>query len=135
MILVGEPLALLGRWTVRVSDEFEVDVMRSGEGWRITLAGDIDAAADEEFRAALAKALARTGSHVIVDLAGVTFLDSTGINALILAYKASEAAGVKLVVEPGPETVMRALRIAGIDGLLGLGDARVPDVPPSPPGR
>lgn len=88
----------------------------------MALSGDIDVVADAHVRAALARALARTGSHLVIDLRQVTFLDSTGINDLVLAHKAAQAASVRLIVEPGSPSIMRTLRIAGIDWLLGLGD-------------
>ena len=99
-----------------------IELEPDGEGWRIALAGDIDVAADPQIRAALARALARTGSHLIIDLSATSFLDSTGINTLVLAHKAAQAAAVRLIVQPGPPAVMRTLRIAGIDWLLGLGE-------------
>lgn len=101
---------------------FAVGLEPDGNGWRIVLSGDIDVVADAHVRTALARALARTGSHLVIDLSRVAFLDSTGINDLVLAHKAAQAAGVRLIVEPGPPAVMRTLRIAGIDWLLGLGD-------------
>lgn len=101
---------------------FAVELEPDGDGWRIGLSGDIDVAADASVRAALGRALARTGSHVVIDLGGITFLDSTGINNLVLAHKAAQAASVRLIVRPGPPSIMRTLRIAGIDWMLGLGD-------------
>ena len=101
---------------------FAIGVEPDGDGWRIELKGDIDVAADAPVRAALAHALARTGSHVEIDLGATTFLDSTGINNLVLAHKAAQAASVRLIVRPGSAAIMRTLRIAGIDWMLGLGD-------------
>ena len=105
-----------------MDESFKVALQPDGEGWRIALWGDIDVAADEAVRAALARALARTRSHVILDLSDAAFLDSTAINNLVLAHKAAQAASVRLIVQPGPPAVMRTLRIAGIDWLLGLCD-------------
>lgn len=110
------------RRTTEVDGGFAVDLERDGDGWRIVLWGDIDVAADPHVRAALGRALARTGSHLIIDLSHTTFLDSTGLNDLVLAHKAAAAASVRLEVVPGPPSIMRTLRIAGIDWLLGLGD-------------
>ena len=105
-----------------MEQDFAVELEPDGDGWRIGLSGDIDVAADAAVRAALGHALARTGSHVVIDLRGTTFLDSTGINNLVLAHKAAQAASVRLIVRPGPPGIMRTLRIAGIDWMLGLGD-------------
>ena len=105
-----------------MENSFVIDLEQDGDGWRLSLAGDIDVAAEASVRAALARALARTGSHLIIDLGETAFLDSIGINTLVLAHKAAQAADVRLIVQPGPPAVMRTLRIAGIDWLLGLGD-------------
>ena len=105
-----------------MEQDFAVELEPDGDGWRIGLSGDIDVAADTAVRAALGHALARTGSHVVIDLCDTTFLDSTGINNLVLAHKAAQAASVRLIVRPGPPAIMRTLRIAGIDWMLGLGD-------------
>jgi anti-anti-sigma factor len=105
-----------------VAQDFAIELEPDGDGWRIGLGGDIDVAADASVRAALAHALARTGSHVVIDLGATTFLDSTGINNLVLAHKAAQAASVRLVVRPGSASIMRTLRIAGIDWMLGFGD-------------
>jgi len=74
---------------------FAVELEPDGDGWRIGLSGDIDVAADGPVRAALGHALARTGSHVVIDLGATTFLDSTAINNLVLAHKAAQAACLK----------------------------------------
>jgi anti-anti-sigma factor len=105
-----------------VEQSYAVDLAPDGDGWRIGLKGDIAVAADGQVRAALAHALARTGSHLVVDLGETSFLDSTGINNLVLAHKAAQAASIRLIVRPGPASIMRTLRIAGIDWMLGLGD-------------
>ena len=103
-------------------DGFDVALEPDGDGWRISLSGDLDVAADGPVRTALGRALARTESHIVLDLSRASFLDSTAINNLVLAHKAAQAASVRLIVQPGPPAVMRTLRIAGIDWLLGLGD-------------
>src|SRR5256885_352400 len=107
-----------------MDESFKVALEPDGEGWRIALWGDIDVAADEAVRAALARALARTRSHVILDLSDAAFLDSTAINNLVLAHKAAQAASVRLIVQPGPPGV--SLRV--VASLLADTQARLESV-------
>ncbi|MFI7609176.1 STAS domain-containing protein [Micromonospora sp. NPDC049366] len=90
--------------------------------------GEIDLATADALDAALADALGRPGvTEVVVDLTDVTFLDSSGIRALVGAANNARRAGTTLrVVDPQP-VVARVLWITGVGGLLGL----TPDVPPA----
>ena len=49
----------------------------------VSVAGEIDALTERAFRDALASALTRGQLRVVVDLAGVTFMGSTGIGVLM----------------------------------------------------
>jgi len=88
----------------------------------VCLRGDIDVNSRDELRVKLAEALA--ADRVIVDLSRARFIDSTTINALLVAHRAAQLAKVTLTIAPGPDNVMRTLRIAGVAELLGL--ARAP---------
>jgi anti-anti-sigma factor len=58
--------------------------------------------------------------EVVVDLDRVTFLDSTGIAALMRAYQLLAERGTALRVQGGPDNVRSVLAITGVDGVLGL---------------
>jgi anti-anti-sigma factor len=74
--------------------------------------GEIDIAAVGEMRAAVRRA-ARRGSHVVIDLRSVTFLDTFALHALIaLQQEATLAADWSLHVVPGPG-MQRVLDLAG----------------------
>ncbi|WP_197677596.1 STAS domain-containing protein [Micromonospora krabiensis] len=83
--------------------------------------GEIDLATADALDAALADALGRPGiTEVVVDLADVGFLDSSGIRVLVGAAAAARRAAATLrVVDPQP-VVARVLRITAVGGLLGL---------------
>jgi anti-sigma B factor antagonist len=61
-----------------------------------------------------------------VDLGGLTFLDSSGLVALIKARRNAEDAGYRLTVEHPPDTVRRFIEIAGVTELLGWGWPKTP---------
>jgi anti-anti-sigma factor len=61
-----------------------------------------------------------TTPEVVVDLDRVTFLDSSGIAALMRAYQLLAEQGTVLRVEGGPHNVRSVLSITGVDRILGL---------------
>ena len=68
----------------------------------VSLAGEIDIATVVAARAEVTAAIqAHPGATVVVDLAGVGYLDSTGLGMLVGAHKrATEAGGAIRVVNP-----------------------------------
>ncbi|MFJ4205421.1 STAS domain-containing protein [Streptomyces sviceus] len=82
------------------------------------LGGEIDHQSVGGLTRALAPADAAVGQRVVIDLSRVTFMDSSGVNALIAAFQAAEAAGgwLRLVVVPG--AVLRTLRLVGLDTVV-----------------
>ncbi|WBB70569.1 STAS domain-containing protein [Micromonospora sp. WMMD812] len=83
--------------------------------------GEVDMATADALDAALADALSRSGtSEVVVDLAGVGFLDSSGIRVLVSAAATARRGGITFrVADPRP-MVARVLRITSVGALLGL---------------
>lgn len=77
---------------------------------------DIDSAAD--LRAALVEALGDGSDRVVVDLADVGFLDSTGIGQL--AWLAADRGGGRtdVVVANARPIVRNALRLMGLNALM-----------------
>jgi anti-anti-sigma factor len=84
----------------------------------VTLRGEHDASTSEALTMALT--LARGYTHVLVDLAGCHFVDSSVINALLLAAKRAREQGgaVELVVPVDTNPVRRTLEIANVQMML-----------------
>ncbi len=91
-----------------------ITVARAGDGAvRLVLAGETDLATVDLLRDKVDEVLARTATAVVVDLAGVTYLDSTGIGALINARNRANAhGGTVWVTDPQP-MVHHVLDITG----------------------
>jgi anti-anti-sigma factor len=47
----------------------------------------------------------------VVDLAGLRFIDSTGLRTLIQAHVRAEREGQELVLVPGPDSVQRVFEL------------------------
>jgi anti-anti-sigma factor len=83
----------------------------------VELIGDIDLAAVDEIRSLLqsgAEAACREATDMEVDLARVTFLDSTGLNSLLGVALLLDRAGLGLVLRSVPVGVRRLLDVAGV---------------------
>ncbi|MFI1648367.1 STAS domain-containing protein [Streptomyces avidinii] len=83
----------------------------------LVLAGELDHDTAQPLRDALDAALT-PGRRVLVDLAGLGFCDSTGLNVLLNSRLAAQEAGaaLELVGLHGP--VARMFRITGADGVF-----------------
>jgi anti-anti-sigma factor len=104
------------------SDRGFVDVHAHDDHVVLALRGEIDLEALPALDAAADDAVV-DGVHVVVDLARVGFLDSSGIHWLTaLAVQVRRRGGALVVREP-TEAVRRVLEIAGVARALGL-DAR-----------
>jgi anti-anti-sigma factor len=64
--------------------------------------------------------------RLMVDLGEVTFLDSSGISALVSAYRLAVAGEVGFVVVNCRTNVLRTLEITGVDRILTTGTATRP---------
>lgn len=88
-----------------------------GDRLRITLQGELDLANAECAASVLSEAL-RSGKRVVVDLAKLEFLDSTGIALLV---EAIGDGGERLSFLPSESAaVQRLLSLTGLDERMGL---------------
>jgi anti-anti-sigma factor len=82
----------------------------------IALAGDLDVASVRDVAAELSEAVGDTSRDVVVDLRHVTFMDSTGLGALVQAQKRMRRQGRDLTLRLVPEgPVARMLEVSGMD--------------------
>ena len=87
---------------------------RHAEAVVVSLAGELDLYNAEEVRRALLDTLADGAELLVVDLAEVTFIDSTALGVLIEARsRLADRSGFRLAA-PGLE-VRRALEVSGLD--------------------
>ena len=85
---------------------------------RLEVGGELDIATATQFRTAISTLLGTGCRHVVVDLAETTFLDSSGLGALVWAAHRMHAAGGALTVTNPDERVTKILEITGVDRVL-----------------
>jgi anti-sigma B factor antagonist len=83
-------------------------------------AGEVDVTVSLIFEDALMDAVGGGARHVVVDLELLTFLDSSGVHALVKGYHAANAAGSRLTIRNATGVVARVLAITGVAEALGL---------------
>jgi anti-sigma B factor antagonist len=99
-------------------DDIVVDVI--GHGVVLTMRGEMDMTRVPAFEAALDEALAHDPADVKVDMTQLTFIDSRGIGALVMAWRRTRAAGIPFTLAgTPPANVRRVLELTGIGDLLG----------------
>jgi anti-sigma B factor antagonist len=86
----------------------------------VRVSGEVDLATAPALRAAIGRLLDTGTRSASIDLAGVTFLDSSGLHALVDGERACRAAGVPMVLSGTPTAVLRVLELAGLDGFFEL---------------
>ena len=88
----------------------------------LPLVGELDVArASEAYKRLLGLDL-RGGTELVLDLRGLTFMDSTGLRLVIRWDTAAREGGFRFSVVPGEEVVQRVFRLTGMDQHLTLAD-------------
>jgi anti-anti-sigma factor len=94
------------------------DVEVRGRTRIVAVEGEIDLATAAELRDIVRQAFGRRPETLVIDLTRVSFIDSSGLHALIDADHRSTAAGIRLVIVPAAAEVHLPLSLAGLDDVL-----------------
>jgi anti-anti-sigma factor len=85
----------------------------------LTVSGEVDIATVEDFLAA-ADACLDDGVEICeIDLGGVSFMDSSGLGALVRIRKAANDKGTRVVLTNVPESVNRLFEVTGLAEAFG----------------
>ncbi len=84
----------------------------------VSVAGEIDMSTERAFRDGLAAVLARGAVRVVVDLAGVTFMSSSGIAVLLGTRRVLAEQGGLLVLAAPRGEVAQVLSLTGVGGMI-----------------
>jgi anti-anti-sigma factor len=105
-------------------DGFAVNLDAHGPETVIAIAGEVDLETADDVRSVGVLAVhAPTVSTVVLDLSAVTFLDSSGIGALMDVRNAGTTVGVEVRIDSAPDRVARVLAIAGLADMFGITEA------------
>ena len=81
----------------------------------ITPEGILDGTKATEFRAEVDRSIKNGASLILVDFSNVTFMDSSGLGALVLALKTVRSAGKKMVLCSINEQIAMLFELTSMD--------------------
>jgi anti-sigma B factor antagonist len=91
----------------------------------VALPGEIDMSNSPQVRATLLAAIGRHPAMVIADMTATSFCDSSGMGALVYAYRQAVTAGADMRLVIGHPSVRRLFALSGIETVIGI----YPDLP------
>lgn len=104
-------------------DPFSVSTQQVDSHVVISVTGEVDAHTADQVRAAIDAAIT-PGARLVVDLSGVSFLDSTGLGVFVTALKhLREQDGSLELVVTSPR-VMKVFQLTGLDVLIPIHEDR-----------
>jgi anti-sigma B factor antagonist len=100
----------------------EVHVEQDGNELVVRASGELDIASAKLLADELRTAVDSEASVIVLDLKGVSFIDSTGLRALVLAGAHSRSQSDRLGMLCGSGPVQKALKVSGLERSLPLID-------------
>ncbi|MFS0885594.1 STAS domain-containing protein [Aeromicrobium sp. 179-A 4D2 NHS] len=97
-----------------------IDIARTtGDGVTVLQCdGRLTMVAAPRLRTVLDETVADGGHRIVVDLSATTFVDSSGLGALVHGLKATRLAGGDLRIAGAPDQVLSVLRLTNLDRVL-----------------
>lgn len=99
-------------------DLLTIDIIPNKGNVTLCLTGEIDMSSAESIRDTALSAMHRHGNTLHVDLSAVTFMDSTGLQALLALRRRVELAGGCLRLVAPTRIVMRIFDVTGVTPLF-----------------
>jgi anti-anti-sigma factor len=79
----------------------------------VGLKGELDLAAAQQMEERMVEIDEGRPGRVVIDLAGLTFIDSTGLRLLLQADTRAQEHGYELLLRPGAPAVQRVFEVTG----------------------
>ena len=100
--------------TTSLPAPLDLKVEKSAERTLLTLAGELDAATASYLYNRLAELEVDGAANVVLDLAQVNFMDSSGIGVIVTAYTRLKRSGGTLTIFSPTSSVRRLLEMTGL---------------------
>jgi anti-anti-sigma factor len=108
----------------------EVTARRDGAGAVIEVAGELDLQGADRFSAVATEVLTEPVERIEVDARRLTFIDSAGIRAILLARADAQRRDTAFTLSGASPAVRRIIEIAGAQIILAAEQSPRPDAPP-----
>lgn len=95
-----------------------VETIEQGGQTAIQVSGEVDLYTSPDLRAAISKAVGKGGGPVHVQLADVTYMDSSGVATLVEGLRSADRGGVQFVLDTPSKAVMKVLQLSRLDSVF-----------------
>jgi anti-sigma B factor antagonist/stage II sporulation protein AA (anti-sigma F factor antagonist) len=112
---------------VGLGSDFDVVVEHRPGRLVVRPVGELDIATVGRLRGAITERV--DGEDLVVDLRGLAFLDTSGLQLVVELHRRSQADGFVLTLVRGGTPVQRVFEIAGLEGILPFADEPPRDGP------
>jgi anti-sigma B factor antagonist len=96
------------------ADQLQLDLRTENDRVVVTLAGELDMANAPLLQKAVESKDLAGSKTIVLDLQGLTFLDSTGLRIILAAREQCWRRGQEFAVTPGSQQVQRLLSVTGV---------------------
>ena len=95
---------------------FKIETQKNENGIAVVhLAGRLNAVSSPETKECLKRLAGEAPNNLVIDLAGLSFIDSSGLSALVAGYKAAVEAGGSLKLASLTPQVSQVLALTHLD--------------------
>ena len=101
-----------------MEDEFDIREEQRAGSSVISVCGEVDVATAVRFREFIEATIDNDVDTIVIDLTGVTFIDSTGLGVLIGARKRCDAKGRSLRIVVSEPRILKVFEITGLTELF-----------------
>lgn len=105
--------------------DLTIEVKSAPDAHTVALSGEADLLGAPKLEAALKDACHGQAGLVVIDLSGLTFIDSSGLHALVAGHELCRARGQDLRIVRGPANVQRLFELTGVNEVLPFCDAEL----------
>ena len=99
-----------------------IQTERIGDILLARVEGELDLSTAGSFRATIDEALDRPGGakHIVLSLASLSFVDSSGLGAILGRYRRVSERGGKMVAANVPANIVRLLSLSGLQRIIAI---------------
>lgn len=96
----------------------QIEKDESTDSYTIRVKGEVDLYSSPELREAITEAVPKAVKEVVVDLAGVPYMDSSGVATLVEGFRAAKARNAGFVLLSPSNQVMKVLQLSKLDAIF-----------------
>ena len=101
--------------------QFRVELLQAEQDTAvIALEGEVDIYSAPQFKETMIQSIDEGAKHIVVDLEGVTFIDSTALGVLVSGAKRVRPQNGTLDIVCHDENITRIFEITGLDRIFGI---------------